>query len=190
MNFQTTRIAAALDQLDTARPGPSTIKIGLLGRGIGASLTPRMHEAEGRRLGLQYRYDLLDFDAFDLANDQLVAVIEQAIARGYCGFNVTYPFKQQVIPLLDGLDANAAAVGAVNTVRVRDGQRMGYNTDASGFAASLRETMPDADLSHVVQFGAGGAGSAVAHALASLGARRLDIVDLDAEKKPVHSRTV
>jgi shikimate dehydrogenase len=87
-----------------------------------------------------------------------------------------------VIPHLDELSPDAEALGAVNTVVLRDGRRVGHNTDWSGFVESFRRELPDARCSHVVQLGAGGAGAAVAHALLTLGTGRLTIVDTEFKK--------
>jgi shikimate dehydrogenase len=87
-----------------------------------------------------------------------------------------------VIPLLDELSLDARAIGAVNTVVFKDGKRTGHNTDWWGFAESFRRGLPGAALNRVVQLGAGGAGAAVAHALLTLGAKTLVIVDVDAAK--------
>ena len=81
---------------------------------------------------------------------------------------------------LDELDEVAAAIGAVNTVVIRDGHTTGHNTDASGFAESVRRGLPGAAMGSVVLLGAGGAGSALAHALRRLGVEELVIVDVDA----------
>ena len=99
---------------------------------------------------------------------------------GFCGLNITYPCKQAVIPLLDELSEEARAMGAVNTVVHRDGRLVGHNTDGSGWAWGFRRALPDADLSRVVLLGAGGAGSAIAHAVLRLGAAYLTVVDSDA----------
>jgi shikimate dehydrogenase len=93
--------------------------------------------------------------------------------------NVTHPFKQKVIAHLDDLAPEAAAIGAVNTVMVKDGRRVGHNTDAWGFAESFRNELGDAPLDDVVQFGAGGGGAAVGYAVLQLGARRLRIGDVE-----------
>jgi len=87
-----------------------------------------------------------------------------------------------VVPLLDELSPEARAIGAVNTVVIRDGRLTGHNTDATGWAWGLRRNLPDADLRCVVLVGAGGAGSAVAHAVLDLGAGELRIVDTDGER--------
>ena len=161
-----------------ARPGREIV-VGLIGRGIQASKTPRMHELEGSRIGLGYTYVLIDFDALGLANADLGAVIEAAELLGFSGLNVTHPFKQSVVPLLDQLAPEAAAIGAVNTVVFADGRCIGHNTDCWGFAESFRENLADVPLDAVVQFGAGGAGAAVAHALLSLGAGKLTLCETE-----------
>jgi shikimate 5-dehydrogenase len=84
--------------------------------------------------------------------------------------------------VLDGVDEVAALVGAVNTVALRDGQLAGYNTDISGFRDSFVQGLPGASLNRVLQLGAGGAGGAVACALLSLGAARLEILDIRRER--------
>ncbi len=155
------------------------VQVGLIGRAIGQSRTPGMHEAEGRRLGLDYRYRLLDFDALALADGDLPQVLDAAAAQGFAGLNVTHPFKQAILPWLDELAPDAASIGAVNTVVFRDGRATGHNTDCFGFAESFRREMPNADLGQVLLVGAGGAGAAVARALVDLGAGRIEIFDLD-----------
>ena len=98
---------------------------------------------------------------------------------GFAGFNVTHPFKQTVIPHLTQLAAEASAIGAVNTVVLKAGSRMGYNTDCWGFAMSFQEGMAGCSLERIIQFGAGGAGAAVSCALLELGAQQLAVVDSD-----------
>jgi shikimate dehydrogenase len=98
---------------------------------------------------------------------------------GFDGLNVTHPCKQAIIPLLHELSEDARALGAVNTVALRGGRRVGHNTDWWGFAESFRRNLPDARRGHVVQLGAGGAGSAVAHAALMVGTERLTILDTD-----------
>lgn len=149
--------------------------VGLIGAGIDASLSPALHEAEAAAQGLDYEYRLLDIDG-----DALESLLAQARAEGYRGVNVTHPCKQDVIAHLDDLSPEAAALDAVNTVVFeRDGRAVGFNTDASGFAESFTRGLRGAALGKVVVLGAGGAGSAVAHAALRLGARDLVIVDTD-----------
>ncbi len=165
------REPAAQLETNAARP----LRMGLVGRGIQLSRTPAMHEAEAGALGLTCRYALLDTDA-DTGED-LPAILARAEAEGFAGLNVTYPYKQEVIAHLDHLSDAAQRVGAVNTVVFRDGQRFGHNTDFWGFKESLRVGLPDAPLDDVLLIGAGGAGGALAHALADMGALRIRIHD-------------
>ena len=155
------------------------IHIGLLGRGIGASLSPIMHRREGERLGLDYHYHLIDFDALGLGNDDLGEVIGILQRVGFSGLNVTHPFKQSVLAHLESLSGDAAAIGAVNTVLFRPEGRVGHNTDCWGFAESVRVGMPNAARRRVLQLGAGGAGAAVAQALLELGVEELSIYDVE-----------
>ncbi|MGC3474281.1 shikimate dehydrogenase, partial [Pseudomonas aeruginosa] len=78
-----------------------------------------------------------------------------------------------IIPLLDDLSAEARGIGAVYTVVLRDGRRIGHNTDCQGFAEGFRRGLADAPRQPVVQMGAGGAGAAEAHALLAEGDDRL-----------------
>jgi len=140
-----------------------------------------MHEREARRLGIPYSYLLLDFDKLGLEDGAIGDVVAAAEAIGFHGLNVTHPFKQSVISMIDALSPEARTIGAVNTV-VFGGSRTGYNTDSWGFAESFRERMAGAPTDKVAMFGAGGAGAAVAHALMELGVGRVTIVDSDAAK--------
>lgn len=156
------------------------VLLGLIGKGIGRSLSPALHEEEGRHHGLRVHYQLIDLDAAGAGVDALPGLIRAARIMGFAGLNVTYPCKQSVMPLLDGLSEEAKAIGAVNTV-VRDGERLiGHNTDGSGWSWGLRRALPRADLRRVVLLGAGGAGSACGDAVLRLGAQQLSIFDRDA----------
>lgn len=163
-------------------PRPDGITIGLVGRGIAASLSPLMHEQEGARQGLDYRYHLIDFDRLELDDTSLPDILAEARDLGFAGLNVTYPFKQAVLPLLDDLAPDAAAIGAVNTVVLGDARTIGHNTDCWGFAESFRRELPDVARGRVLQLGSGGAGAAVSQALLQCGAERLDIYDTDAPR--------
>jgi shikimate dehydrogenase len=156
--------------------------VGLIGAGIQASLTPAMHEREGAAQGLRYIYRLIDLATLGLGVEALAELITAAGRMGFAGLNITHPCKQLVIPLLDELSDDARSLGAVNTVVFKDGKRVGHNTDWFGFAESFRRGLPDARRDHVVQLGAGGAGSAVAHAALTCGVKKLTIVDTVAER--------
>lgn len=167
-----------LGMLGSDVPTAESTTIGLVGRGIAASLSPAMHEQEGRRLGLQYHYHLIDFDRLGLDDASLPAVLAEARQLGFAGLNVTFPFKQSIVPLLDGLAPDAAAIGAVNTVVFgKDRTAIGHNTDCWGFAESLRQGLGGVAGHRVLQLGSGGAGAAVAQALLQGGIGQLDIYD-------------
>jgi shikimate dehydrogenase len=156
--------------------------LGLIGKGIQASKSPAIHETEAAAQGLRCRYELFDLDGYAAQRDVLADLLEEAERRGFAGLNITYPCKQAIIPMLHELSDEARVIGAVNTVRFRGGRRIGYNTDAWGFAESVRHGLPGAPLTRVVQVGAGGAGAATAHALLELGAQTLFLVDTDSRR--------
>jgi len=161
------------------RPPVRGMLAGLIGAGIGRSLTPAMHEEEAAHHGLRLHYQLIDVHDPSALNPLLPTLLTAARAMGFSGLNITYPFKQQVVPLLDALSDEARAMGAVNTVVVQGDRLIGHNTDGSGWAWGFRRALPQAELQRVVLLGAGGAGSAIAHAVLRLGAERLIVVDPD-----------
>ncbi len=176
-NWQAPAPGAAL--AGTAPARSRKLLLGLIGAGIQQSLTPAMQEEEARAQGLRLHYQLIDLDVTGSDANALPTLLAAARTMGFAGLNITFPCKQAVIPLLDELSDEARAMGAVNTVVFRDGRLIGHNTDGSGWAWGFLRTLPDADLGCVVLLGAGGAGSAIAHAVLRLGADRLRIVDSD-----------
>ena len=164
--------------------------VGLVGAGIGPSLSPALHEREGAAHGLDYSYRRFDITRLGVAPGDVGAIVEHARREGFSGLNVTHPCKQLVIPHLDALSPDAEALNAVNTV-VFDGERaVGHNTDRSGFAAGFRRGLPTVPRDHVVQLGAGGAGIAVAHALLDLGVRTLTVLDVDPDRAATAAATL
>jgi shikimate dehydrogenase len=168
--------------MSRASSDPTSFLLGLVGEGIGASLTPAMHEREGREAGLRVSYRLLDARerGFDVEN--LPEVLAWAQRLGFDGLNITHPFKQAVIPLLDELSEDAADLGAVNTVVFRGGRALGRNTDWSGYGRAFRQVLPDAVEDRVVLVGAGGAGAAVGYGLLEQGAEHVALVDSDPDR--------
>jgi shikimate dehydrogenase len=152
---------------------------GLIGHGIQGSLTPVLHEAEGAAQGLSYVYRLIDLEQISRGVQDLPDILTAAETLGFNGLNITHPYKQAVIPLLTELSETARALGAVNTVLLRDGKRIGHNTDWNGFAEPFRRQMAGVTRDRVVQLGAGGAAAAVGHAALTLGVTELTIFDLD-----------
>ncbi len=161
------------------RTGERSFLIGLIGKNIQRSRSPAMHEREADALGLRCLYQLIDLDVLGRGVESLETLVASAELMGFCGLNVTHPCKQAVVPLLGELSEEARAIGAVNTVRLVDGRRIGYNTDASGFADSFRRGLGDVAIDRVAQVGAGGAGAATAYAMLSLGAGHVAVFDAD-----------
>ncbi|HVR69121.1 MAG TPA: shikimate dehydrogenase [Verrucomicrobiae bacterium] len=174
------KVIAGHAELDGSRRRP--VLVGLLGRGIQSSRSPVMHQREGARLGMRFTYALVDFDRLGLPDSMLGEVIAGAEQLGFAGVNVTHPFKQSVIAHLADLSPEAADIGAVNTVVFDNGRRIGHNTDCWGFAESFYEHMGGCPLDSVLQFGAGGGGAAVAHALLELGVGELALFDIDGSR--------
>jgi shikimate dehydrogenase len=164
--------------MDSGGDGTSLLA-GLVGRGIQGSRSPSLHMQEAAAQGVALSYVLFDLDAHPWREATLAQAIEGAESGGFCGVNVTYPFKQEVIGLLHELSPDAERLGAVNTVVFKDGRRIGHNTDWSGFAEGFRRGLPGAPRQQVVQLGAGGAGSAVAYALLEEGVEHLVLFDPD-----------
>lgn len=156
--------------------------VGLLGEGIMRSLTPPMHRREADHLGLDYEYRVLDIAERGEEIDDLPRIIAEVVADGFDALNVTHPFKQRIIPLLDELSPAAERLAAVNLVVYRDGRAVGHNTDWTGFRWAVVDGLGDVASDRVVQVGAGGAGAATAYALLDLGVRDLVIVDVDASR--------
>lgn len=164
------------------RVAKDSFLVGLIGAGVGPSLSPALHEREADRQGLRYLYRLIDIDVLGARPEAVGELVRAARDLGFDGLNITHPCKQLVIGHLDALAPQAEALGAVNTVVFENGRATGHNTDVTGFAASFARGLPDVPLERVVQLGAGGAGAAVAHAMLTLGAGRVTVVDALADR--------
>lgn len=139
---------------------------GLIGDPVEHSMSPAMHNAAFRKLGLDYIYV-----AFRVKPPELEQAIAGMRALNIRGLNVTIPHKVNVIPFLDNIDPLAEKIGAVNTIVNDDGVLTGYNTDASGFLRAMRESGVEPAGKNVVVLGAGGASRAVSFILADSGAK-------------------
>ena len=156
------------------------VLIGLIGANIMGSLSPALFADAFAAAGIDGFYHLIDVDR--MPERRLAQLLDAIRTAGFAGANITYPFKQEVIALLDAVDPEAAQTGAINTVAIApDGRTTGYNFDRRGWRHSFEETFgrDGAQGAAVVLIGAGGAGRAVAFALLDLGAARLVIHDRD-----------
>jgi shikimate dehydrogenase len=172
----------------TQQTPQDSVRTGLIGRQIGASRSPWLHEREAQAQGLALSYTLFDFAALGMDESDLAVQLAAAETAGYSGVNITYPYKQAVIDLLDELSPEAASIGAVNTVKFSVGKRVGHNTDVVGFAESMRTGLPNASLERVLQLGAGGGGAATAQALLELGVHSLFVCDQRADRAATLAR--
>jgi len=145
------------------------MRLGVMGdRRVIHSLSPRMHNAVLAELGLAGSYQALPVEPGEVG-----PFMGSLAERGFNGVNVTLPHKQAVMPFLDEVEAEAQALGAVNTIAVEGGRLLGSNTDCPGFAQALEGTGYRAQGYPALVVGAGGAARAVVRALATLGAAPL-----------------
>jgi len=153
---------------------------GLIGAPIAQSASPAMHEKAADALGIRCHYHLIEVAGADAA--ALRALLDGVRKLGFAGVNVTFPYKEAVVSLLDELSPGARAIGAVNTVVVRDGRLIGYNTDTTGFERAITNLVNTSNRGPVALIGAGGVGKAIAYALAALGVTELRVFDTDRAK--------
>ena len=156
--------------------------LGLIGAKIGRSISPAMHEAAARALGIELHYHLVDTAVLGHGEKDLPRLLEGARSLGFTGLNITHPFKEAVIRHLDAVEGAAAALGAVNTVVLREGRMVGHNTDYTGFIAGWRRTFQALRPGRATLIGSGGVGRAIAHGLIALGAAGLRLTDTDAAR--------
>ena len=156
------------------------ILLGLIGANIMGSLSPALFADAFEAAGIEGFYHLMDVDR--LPGRTLPQLLDAIKAAGFAGANITYPFKQDIVPLLDAVDPTAMQTGAINTLLIDpNGRTTGYNFDRPGWRNSFAESFgrDSAKGASVVQIGAGGAGHAVAFALMDLGVAQLTVHDLN-----------
>ena len=161
-------------------PADRRFLTGLIGAPIAHSASPAMHERAAEALGAHCHYQLIEVEG--AAREELRLLLDGVRRLGFAGVNITFPYKEAVVSLLDELSPGARAIGAVNTVVVRDGRLIGYNTDTTGFARAITELVRDPAQSRVAVIGAGGVGKAIAFALAATGVSEIRIFDTDRAK--------
>ncbi len=150
------------------------IKAGVIGHPVNHSKSPMIHNHWIAQYGLKGEYH-----AIDIAPDNLTAGVQELINRGFSGFNVTVPHKQAIFKLCDFVDDTAKAIGAVNTVVVKDGLLHGTNTDAFGFIENVHQSAFGVDFVRraSVVLGAGGAARAVVYGLIEAGAQHIIVTN-------------
>lgn len=166
----------------TSQQHRRSFAIGLLGEHIGSSLAAPLQEAEGAAAGHSLAYRLVDAAELGLGPGDAADVLRWAVRLGFDGLNVTHPFKNVVLDLVDEVSPEAEALGAVNTIVIRDGRTTGHNTDWVGFASALSTTLPHALGQDALLLGAGGAGVAVGYGALRAGVRQLLVSDTSPER--------
>ncbi len=150
------------------RPAPRAV-LGLIGHPVAHSLSPQIQNAISGVMGKPYIYV-----NFDVLPEELENAVRGLRALQVTGFNVTMPHKEAILPFLDGLSEEAARIGSVNTVLVRDNKLYGFNTDCEGFQRSLLDgTGRGVEGDSVCLLGAGGSAKAVAAGCLQYGCGRL-----------------
>lgn len=154
---------------------PVDLQLGLIGDNIAASHSPRLHRLAGAASGLAVDYRRLVPAVEGLG---FAALFQRAQDQGFRGLNITYPYKETVVPLVTRSD-DPPRLGAFNTVVFGPEGITGFNTDYSGFIAAYEGARPDRTPGEVALIGTGGVGRAVAFGLGRLGARALRLFDRD-----------
>lgn len=156
----------------------STKIVGIIGCPVAHSISPQMHNAAFKHLGLNWEYV-----PFEVKPEDLKKALDGLRAEGVLGFNITIPHKETIIPLLDEVTKLPRIIGAVNTVKNENGKLVGYNTDGAGFLESLKlDAGVDPKGKKAVLLGAGGAAKAVAVMLAEAEVDSIIVTDIDTKK--------
>ena len=146
-----------------------TAVYGVIAGDTSYSLSPYMHNAVFKRNGLNSVFIPLQVRDLDAFMRRMVKDGSREVDLNFCGFSVTNPHKQAIMKYLDEVDETARNIGAVNTVKVDNGNLRGYNTDAPGFISALQNAFVELNGARAIVAGAGGAARACVYALKSQG---------------------
>jgi shikimate dehydrogenase len=152
----------------------------LIGAPIAHSASPAMHRQAADALGVRYHYQLIEVAG--AGREELRVLLDGVRRLGFAGVNVTFPYKEAVVDLLDEMSPGAAAIGAVNTIVAGNNRLVGHNTDTTGFARAVADLVAGSGRGPVAVIGVGGVGKAIAFALAGLGVAEIRIFDTDRAK--------
>ena len=151
-------------------------KFGLIAKDIKNSVTPLVYQAFAGDLGLEEHFEILN-----IPEDRLRETLEYARAN-FNGFNITMPYKQAALPYMDELDESAVKCGSTNTVLVREGKLIAYNTDGWGLIRALADQGIPVKRKRIVMLGAGGVACSIAYNLSVNQAAQVDVVNLFPEQ--------
>ena len=149
----------------------------IMGSPVGHSLSPKLHGFWIRKHALSG-----DYTAMEVPKENLAAMLDSLVNRGFAGCNLTMPLKERALSLMDEHDESCLISGAVNTVVIRDGKKTGFNSDGFGFMESLRGQHAGWNGARVAVLGAGGAARAIIAALKAAGAERFILSNRTQEK--------
>jgi len=151
--------------------------VGIIGWPVSHSLSPIMHTRAFLETGLS-NWVYVPMPVKQDPGDRLKEAVLGLRALGFKGANVTVPYKEAVIPFLDGLSDTAKAIGAVNTIAVEaDGRLIGHNTDGLGFVRDLKDHGINSQACRAMVLGAGGSARAIVYALLSHGCKHIVILN-------------
>lgn len=157
---------------------PSKEIFGLIGFPVRHSLSPLMHNAAFKALGIEAGYEL-----FELKPQELEPFLKTLTQKNISGLNVTIPYKEQVLPFLGTVSAQAQLIAAVNTIKVSGSGLEGFNTDSQGFLMHLAEDLRFSPRGKIIcVIGAGGAARAVTTALSAAGAGKISVYDIENDR--------
>ena len=145
---------------------------GIIGYPLSHSLSPSMHNFIYQKLGIEILYK-----KWEIEEQNLELHIEKINNDDFVGANVTVPYKEKIVPFLDGIKDEAKFTGAVNTIVRNNNQLIGYNTDVFGIKETLDIQFKSDDINNAVIFGAGGAAKAALYVLFQKGLKNLTIIN-------------
>ncbi|MBL7565139.1 shikimate dehydrogenase [Staphylococcus saccharolyticus] len=148
------------------------MKFAVIGNPISHSLSPLMHNANFKSLGINDTYE-----AINIPIEQFDTIKEIITEKNLDGFNITIPHKERILPFLDDINEQSKSVGAVNTVLIRDGKWIGYNTDGIGYVSGLNNIYEDLEETYILILGAGGASKGIANELSKIVKSKLTIAN-------------
>lgn len=151
-------------------------RFGIIGNPLNHSISPLLFEGIFKLLNLDYVYI-----PFQIRERELKPFLDSMKIKGFDGMNVTIPYKERIIPLIDEVDEIATEIGAVNTIHFSNGRIRGYNTDYYGFYKSIEEFK--GGIRNSLILGGGGAGRAVLYALYHLRCKKIFLMDRNPSRR-------
>lgn len=155
------------------------MKAGVIGYPIAHSKSPLIHRYWMDKYNVSGHYT-----AIEIHTDNLKEEVQKLVNEGFTGFNVTVPHKQDIMTLCDDVDDKARAIGAVNTIIIKDNKLHGTNTDSIGFIQNIKSSQPKFNFQDktALVLGAGGAARAIIYGLLGAGVKKIILTNRTAQK--------